>query len=133
MNLRIKILLFFLLVGILPLALLGGYSLFRVEQEVQKSANHNLLSLGTEVGKEIQRVVSEGYNAVHLLAENPILLYRGATREALAEELGKTFRFYPIIHDLTLLSLDGRIDASRPRWSIPFGATGPPRNGFSTP
>jgi HAMP domain-containing protein len=112
MRLQKKILFFFLLVGVMPLALLGSYSLLQVEQRVRSAANRNLLALGAEVGKEIHRSVSEGYNAVHLLAENPTLLHRGASREALAEELGKTYRFYPIIHDLTLLTLDGHIRAS---------------------
>lgn len=112
MRLQLKILLLFLLVGILPLGIMGGYSLIRVEDAVRSSSHQNLLSLGTEVGKEIQRAVNEGYNAVHLLAENPVLRSPGATRDALSEELGKTFRFYPIIQDLTLINLDGHVRAS---------------------
>lgn len=112
MHLQLKILLFFLLVGILPLAIMGGYSLIRVEDAVRSSTHRNLLSLGTEVGKEILQAVNEGYNAVHLLAKNPVLLSPGATRNALFEELGKTFRFYPIIQDLTLIGPDGHVRAS---------------------
>lgn len=112
MRLQIKILLLFLLVGGLPLTIIGGYSLFRVEKTIRASTHQNLLSLGTEVGKEIQRTVNEGYNAMHLLAENPVLLSRAATREALSEELAKTFRFYPIIQDLTLINPDGHVRAS---------------------
>lgn len=112
MRLRIKILLFFLLTGSLPLAILGGHALFHEEAMLRASTHKNLLFLGTEVGREIQRAVNEGYKAMRLLAENPVLLSRAATREALSEELAKTFRFYPIIHDLTLLNPDGHVRAS---------------------
>lgn len=112
MRLQIKILLLFLLVGALPLAIMGGYSAFRVERAVRSSTHQSLFSLGAEVGKEIQRAVNEGYNAVHLLAENPVLLSRAATREGFSEELAKTIRFYPILQDLTLVNPDGHPRAS---------------------
>lgn len=112
MRLQIKILLLFLLVGVLPLAIMGGYSAFRVERTVRSSTHQSLLSLGAEVGKEIQRAVNEGYSAVHLLAENPVLLSQTATRDAFSAELAKTIRFYPILQDLTMINPEGRPLAS---------------------
>ncbi len=125
MRLHLKILLLFLLAGVLPMIIMGGYSLVRVEQTVRATTQQSLLSLATEVGKEIQRAINEGYNAVHLLAENPVLLSRAATRDGLAEELGKTIRFYPILHDLTLINQDGHTRASvlhsfRGSWASTF-------------
>ncbi|SDB03090.1 Cache domain-containing protein [Desulfonatronum thiosulfatophilum] len=111
MSLRIKFLLLFLFVGLMPLGLVGGYSLVRVGDAVRSSTHQNLESLGMEVGREIQRVVNEAYNAIHLLAQNQVLLSDAGMAE-LSAELARTDRFYPIIKDLTLLDLSGEVRAS---------------------
>jgi signal transduction histidine kinase len=112
MRLYLKILSIFLLIGLLPLLILAGYSFFQVEEAVRASRHQALLSLGAEVGKEVQRMVHEGYNSILLLAENPVLLQASSDREEIFEELAKTQRFHPIIKDLTLLGPDGDVRAS---------------------
>ncbi len=112
MALRTKVLLLFLLVGLTPLGILGGFSLLRVDDAVRSSTQMQLASLATEVGREIQRAVNEVCNAIYLLAENPVLVSERATMGELAAELGKADRFYPMILDLTLLDLDGEVRAS---------------------
>ncbi|WP_051434495.1 response regulator [Desulfonatronum lacustre] len=112
MALRTKVLLLFLLVGLTPLGILGGFSLLRVDDAVRSSTQMQLVSLATEVGREIHRAVNDAGNAIYLLAENPVLVSERATMNELAAELGKTDRFYPMILDLTLLDLDGEVRTS---------------------
>ncbi|PTN38429.1 response regulator [Desulfonatronum sp. SC1] len=112
MALRTKVLLLFLLVGLTPLGILGGFSLLRVDDAVRSSTQMQMASLATEVGREIQRAVNEACNAIYLLAEHPVLVSERATMAELTAELGKADRFYPMILDLTLLDLNGDVRAS---------------------
>lgn len=112
MRLQNKIILYFLLVGIIPLVIITGYFLVSVEDRIRSTSHQALISITSEVCREVQRTVNEGYNSIHLLAENPVILSSTSTREEIQEELSKISRFYPIIKDISLVSPQGNTIAS---------------------
>jgi signal transduction histidine kinase len=112
MRLRLKFTIFLLIVGLLPLAIMGGHSLVRVESIVRETREQALLSLGKEVANQIGRLVREGYTSVLQVSENPIVRSGMGPREELKEELTKTQRYHPIIRDLTVVGIEGDIRGS---------------------
>jgi signal transduction histidine kinase/CheY-like chemotaxis protein len=112
MLLRYKFTLFLLIVGLLPLAIMGGHSLVRVESIVRETKEQALLSLGTEVGSQIRRLIREGYSSVLQLSENPVVHSGVFGRDDLRNELVKTQHYHPIIRDLTLVGSQGEVKSS---------------------
>jgi signal transduction histidine kinase/CheY-like chemotaxis protein len=112
MRLRTKFTLYLLIVGLLPLLILGGYSFVRVETIVRQTKELALLSLGMEVGNQIRRLIREGYSSVLQLSENQLVRSQTTSRWELKEELTKTQRYHPIILDLTVVGIDGVIKGS---------------------
>jgi signal transduction histidine kinase len=112
MRLRPKFTLFLLIVGLLPLAIMGGYSLVRVESFVRETKEQALCSLGNEVGIQIRRFIGEGYSSVLQLSEHQVVRSTTSGREELKEELITTQRYHPIIRDLTLVSSQGEVRGS---------------------
>jgi signal transduction histidine kinase len=112
MSLRLKFTIFLLIVGLLPLTIMGGHSLVRVESIVRETREQALLSLGKEVGNQIRRLVREGYVGVLQLTENHIVRFGSDRREELQEELTRTQRYHPIIRDLTVVGIEGDIKGS---------------------
>lgn len=112
LRLHIKFALWLLLAGILPLAIVGGYSLVSVERTVRYNTYKAFMFLAEERAGEVNRIIHNGVNSVYFLAEN--LMVTGAIDDLaiVEEELVRTQRFNPIIKDLTLLDKVGNIRAS---------------------
>lgn len=101
-----------LIVGLLPLILMGGISLTEVEESVRRSTHDALTTIATQTGTEVLRTVREGYRNVLLLAQNPVIISTTASRREQYEELRKSQELYPIFKDLAVLTEDGQIRAS---------------------
>ncbi|NCC24032.1 MAG: response regulator [Deltaproteobacteria bacterium] len=112
MRIHTKIVLFLLVGGLIPVLVMSAFSLILVEGSIRSARNQALLSLGTEVAKELQREVNAAYNSILLLAENPALGQDIRTRETIEKEFHRTLRFHPIVKDLTLLDQNGNVLAS---------------------
>ncbi|MFW6324341.1 MAG: cache and HAMP domain-containing protein, partial [Desulfovibrionales bacterium] len=112
MRLHFKITIFLLIVGLLPLLFLGGYSIFSVEETIRVTRNQALMSLATEVGKEVSRTVLEGYHSILQLSENVSGSDIREENDRLKEILIRTQRYHSIIKDLTLVDRQGKVRAS---------------------
>jgi C4-dicarboxylate-specific signal transduction histidine kinase len=112
MRLYTKITLFMLIVGLLPLFIMSVISLTNVEDTIRCTANNALSALATEIGKEVQRTVNDGYQNILLLAQNPVITSVTVSREKQHEELTKMQKTHLIFKDITLLDTKGRIKAS---------------------
>lgn len=112
LRLHLKIALWLLLAGILPLAIMSGYSMVRVKRTVQETTREAYASLAGEIAGEVGRTVRNGVNSVYFLAENLILTSAATDQVQLEKELQKTQRFQPVIKDLTFLDIEGNVKAS---------------------
>ena len=131
MRLSGKITTYMLIVGFLPLLVMGGIFLGQVEDNIRNTAQNTLNSLATEVGREVWRTVHEGYRNIMLLAKNPVIISPEANMEEQQEELTKTQRFHQVFKDISLINLKGLVRASvfhsfRGTWKIdPMVQNGP--------
>jgi len=112
MRLSTKITLFFLVVGLLPLLLLSWFIMIKIEETVRVTTNNALLSLSTQIGQEVKRAVSEGYDNIQLLSQNPSLAAPDASRNEQQTALNKTLSYHKVFKDITLLDASGNIRAS---------------------
>ena len=112
MRLSGKIATYMLLVGFLPLMIIGSIFLGSVESNIKNTAHDTLNSLATEVGREVWRTVHEGYRNILLLAENPVIVSSKATMEEQQEELTKTQKFHQAFKDISQVNLKGLVRAS---------------------
>jgi C4-dicarboxylate-specific signal transduction histidine kinase len=112
MRLSLKITLLMLLVGFIPLAIMGVISFTKVEASVKLTSDSALSRLAAELGKEIVREVNEGYRNILLLAVNPIIKSPNSSQEAIQKELAKTHRFHEIFKDITLIDPQGQVVTS---------------------
>lgn len=112
MRLHFKVTLLLLLLGLIPLVVMGSHALFHMEDTMRENVDRSLLTLSTQVSKDIQRTVNEGVRSLHLLARNSILTAPGVDEESLRRELLKTRQFHPIIKDIVILDGDGRMRTS---------------------
>jgi len=85
-----------LLVGFIPLAIMGMISFTKVEASVKSTSDIALSRLAAELGKEIVREVNEGYRNILLLAQNPIVKSSASSQEEIQNELAKTHGFHKI-------------------------------------
>ncbi len=108
MRLSIKIALLMLLVGFLPLLLVGIVAISYIEGSFKDTTHQSLNSVATEIGKEVWRSVNEGYRSTLLLARNPEVRSASTNEKTLIEELHKTQRFQSIFQDIGLLSTNGQ-------------------------
>ncbi len=97
-----------LLVGFLPLLLVGIVAISYIEGSFKDTTHQSLNSVATEIGKEVWRSVNEGYRSTLLLARNPVVRSASANEKTLIEELHKTQRFQSIFQDISLLSTNGQ-------------------------
>jgi signal transduction histidine kinase len=109
MRLYTKITLLMLAVGFLPLILMGIFSLTNVESTIKHTANDALITLATEVGKEVWRSVNEGYRNILLLSQNPAVRSATTSREEKQVELTKTQNFHQIFKDISFLNTKGQV------------------------
>jgi len=112
MRLSLKIALLMLLVGFIPLAIMGIISFTKVEASVKHTSDSALSRLATELGKEIARKVNEGYRNILLLAQNPTVKSSTSSQEEIQKELTKTHGFHKIFKDITLIDPKGRVVTS---------------------
>ena len=112
MRLSGKITTYMLIVGFLPLLIIGLIFLGHVEDNIKNTAHNTLNSLATEVGREVWRTVHEGYRNILLLAENPVIHSPEASMEEQHEELTKTQKFHHLFKDISLVNLKGLVRAS---------------------
>jgi signal transduction histidine kinase len=112
MRLYIKITLFLLIVGLIPLVFMSIINLTNVEKTVRNTAHNALTALATELGKEVARTVNDGYQNILLLAQNPVIMSATASREEQNEELRKTQKFHRMFRDITLINAKGQVRAS---------------------
>jgi signal transduction histidine kinase len=112
MRLSLKITLLMLLVGFIPLAIMGIISFTKVEASVKLTSDSALSRLATELGKEIARKVNEGYRNILLLAQNPIVKTSASSQEEIQKELTKTHGFHKIFKDITLIDPKGQVVTS---------------------
>ena len=112
MRLSLKIALLMLLVGFIPLAIMGIISFTKVEASVKLTSDSALSRLATELGKEIARKVNEGYRNILLLAQNPTVKSSTSSQEEIQKELTKTHGFHKIFKDITLIDPKGRVVTS---------------------
>jgi signal transduction histidine kinase len=112
MRLSLKITLLMLLVGFIPLSIMGIISFTKVEASVKLTSDSALSRLASELGKEIVREVNEGYRNILLLAQNPIIKSPISSQEAIQKEMAKTHRFHKIFKDITLIDPQGQVVTS---------------------
>ncbi|HKJ64768.1 MAG TPA: cache domain-containing protein, partial [Desulfopila sp.] len=112
LRLHIKFALWLLLAGLVPLAIVGGYSLVSVKETIEHSARQAFAALAQEMANESSRIIYGGIDSVSFLAESPLLAADVTDVLQLENELKKTQSFHPIIKDLTLLDANGNIRAS---------------------
>ena len=112
MRLSSKITLLMLLVGFIPLAIMGMISFTKIEASVKSTSDSAMSRLAEELGKEIARSVNEGYRNILLLAENPIVKAPTSSHNEIQKELAKTLSFHNIFKDITLIDLKGQIITS---------------------
>jgi signal transduction histidine kinase len=101
-----------LIVGMLPLVLMGIISMTVGRTIVQRVAHDSMNLLAEEIGKEVNRAVNEGYRNILLLSQNPVVRSETAGRDYKLEELTKTQKYHSIFSDITLLDLEGEVIAS---------------------
>ncbi len=112
MRLSLKITLLMLLVGFIPLSIMGIISFTKVEASVKFTSDSALSRLAAELGKEIVRKVNEGYRNILLLAQNPIVKSPLSSQEETQNELTKTHGFHKIFKDITLIDPQGQVITS---------------------
>ncbi len=112
MRLSLKITLLMLLVGFIPLSIMGIISFTKVEASVKSTSDIAMSRLAKELGKEIARKVNEGYRNILLLAQNPIVKSSTSSQEEIQKELIKTHGFHKIFKDITLIDPKGQVVTS---------------------
>ena len=112
MRLSLKITLLMLLVGFIPLAIMGMISFTKVEASIKFTSDRALSRLASGLGKEIVRKVNEGYRNILLLAQNPIIKSPISSQKAIQKEMAKTHNFHRIFKDITLIDPRGQIVTS---------------------
>ena len=112
MRLRAKTLLTMLAAGLIPLGIVICIFILFFQTQYKKTYQANLQSLANEVGKEILFPLEEGYRALLLLAQNPILRSDEASYADEEKELIRAQAFHPIIKDIYLLDKTGELRAS---------------------
>ena len=112
MRLSSKITLLMMLVGFIPLFIMGIISFTKVEASVKITSDSALSKLAKELGKEIARTVNEGYRNILLLAQNPIIKSATSSHEEIQKELSKTHGFHRIFKDITLIDPKGQVVTS---------------------
>jgi len=112
MRLYVRMSLFLLMVGFIPIAVMSGFYLTKVENMVRSTTHGALAALATEVGKEVEREVREGYKNILLLAQNPVIVSSTASRQEQQEELTRTQKFHRIFKDISFLNTKGQVRAS---------------------
>jgi len=121
--LRRKLLFFLLLVGILPLLIISLLTSIQVQNSLKTSVSNNLTSLSVEVMRSIEGVIQDVYSDVELLAANPLIKSKEASRQEKLSEMRKIHDFYGIFEDITLVDLKGNVIASTTYLSSPAWIT----------
>jgi signal transduction histidine kinase len=112
MRLIIKIMLFMFIVGFVPLLLMSLISFTTVEDSIKHSSRNTLYSLANEIGKEVVRIVDDGFSNILLLTENPVMKSTITSKNEKQAELVKTQQYHQIFNDITLFDSDGKIITS---------------------
>lgn len=108
--LRIFLLLFF--IGLLPLIMVGTFYFSTIESAIVDTTVTGIENLGSQIGKEVRRAVRDAYINIRLLAENPILDTDSYSDEDIQAELEKTWEYYQIFKDITIIDTAGNTIAS---------------------
>ena len=111
-KLGTRIVLFFLVVGFLPLGIVAIFSFGRIRSSMEETINNNLKGLAARSSVEVGRLMSRGYFDIELLAENPIIRSEISSKAEILTEMRKVQDFYNIFEDITLIDPDGFVITS---------------------
>lgn len=103
-----KLILIFGLVGLLPIFLSLLFSSSLIKNYLQKSAISNLERINEIVSAQIENLMSQGFNNILVLAQNPILTSKETSIEEKKKELEKIYRYYQLFSDITILDERGK-------------------------
>jgi len=111
-SLKIRLKVFFLLVGLLPLILSSLLFLVITKSLVKEMAYRRLQILAESAARDIARVMSRGQTGIKVLAGNLIVTSRTATQPEKVEEMRRIQRFYGVYDQVTLADSEGKVLAS---------------------
>ncbi len=110
-KLGTKVIFLFILIGFLPLSVMGIHSFGQMRDSIKEKVDDNLISLSKQTAHEVERIILNARANIVVLADNPIIKSQTMKEEKL-EEIQKAQKFYKIFEDITLVDLDGNVMAS---------------------
>jgi len=111
-TLRKKATLLFLLIGLLPFVLIVFLIIGQIRDSLKETVSNNLTSLADEVMNSIEKTSQNLYIDIELLAEDPLIKSKEASKEEKLYEMQKIQDFYGIFEDITLIDLKGNVITS---------------------
>ncbi|MFH1146537.1 MAG: response regulator [Pseudomonadota bacterium] len=107
-----KITAFFLVVGFVPLSVLGVLSITYLKRSLSDTVGDNLVVLTKQVGTEIERSRFNAYMNIKTLAANPVIAPECTDNDVKLVEMQKVQDFYRIFEDITLIDTCGNVIVS---------------------
>ena len=111
-RMSVRIVLLFLVVGLLPLFINSATSLFSMKASLQHVASVNLFSVGQRVGQEIDSHLNGAWETVASLAGDRVIVDQGVSLDDKEAELKRVAYLSRSLDDVTLGDLKGRVLAS---------------------
>jgi len=98
-----KIFLILIFFGLLPLLTFSFYNYFLSSYFLKETIFSNLEEITTLLTKETEDFISNAFNDIMVLSENPILKSSKISLEEKSKELNKIVKYYPRFQDITFV------------------------------
>lgn len=93
--------------GLLPLLIFSFYSYFLSSHFLKETVFSNLEEITRLLTKETEDFISNAFNDIKILSENPILKSSKISLEEKSKELEKIIQYYPRFQDITFVDEEG--------------------------
>jgi methyl-accepting chemotaxis protein len=93
--------------GLLPLLIFSFYSYFLSSHFLKETVFSNLEEITRLLTKETEDFISNAFNDIKILSENPILKSSKISLEEKSKELEKIIQYYPRFQDITFVDEGG--------------------------
>ena len=102
-----KIVTLFVVVGLLPLSILGYFTYDNIHHSLEESSSENLHEIAKHVAIDVEHLVLEKKSNVEFLAKNPIICSENTTKDEKLQVLLVMHKIFRELEDVILIKTDG--------------------------